>query len=168
MDFFSKIFRIDKNECLCHFTSFKNLFDEFKFFSMLTFQNKLFHVRKLQLFSLHSNLLGFIQDFYHSLLNLLIFSLILILWICCWEENPLKINVFFDMLVIFDLLDTIKISIIMKEKVRFINHHAFQRGKINWLPAIYKTLNLSMSSYYNLLRLVFSIEIRYSDPSTFD
>ena len=85
VNFFSKIFGIYKNESLCHFTSFENFFYKFKFFSMLTFQNKLLYMRKLQLFSLHSNLLGFIQDFDHSLLNLLIFTLIFILRICGWE-----------------------------------------------------------------------------------
>jgi hypothetical protein len=47
VDFLSKIFWIDKNKCLCHLTSFKNLLNKFKFFSVLAFKNKLFHMRKL-------------------------------------------------------------------------------------------------------------------------
>jgi hypothetical protein len=67
------------------------------------------------------------------------------------------------MLVIFDLLNTIKIIIIMKEEVSFINDHTFQLRKIKWLPSIYQQLNLPVSANYDLLRLVFCIKISDSD-----
>jgi len=93
--------------------------------------------------------------------------MILILRICSWEKNPLKTKIIFKMLIILDRLNTIKISIIMKEEVGFINDNTFQLGKIQWLSTINKQLYLPMSGNYDLLRLVFCIIISYSDSSAF-
>jgi hypothetical protein len=72
------------------------------------------------------------------------------------------------MLVIFNLLNSFKIFIILKEKIRFINYQAFQWRKNNWFSALNKQLNLAMSRYDNLWLLVFSIEIRNSNTCAFN
>jgi hypothetical protein len=135
---------------------------------MLTFKNELLDMIKLKHICLNSNLLCFIQDFYHSLLHLLILALIFISWISSRKKNPLQFIIFYNVFIIFYFLNSFKILVTLEEKVSFINNQAFQEGKINWLSTLNEQLNLSMSRYNNLRRFIFSIEVWNSDPCTFE
>lgn len=69
------VFCVNENISLSHFANFKDLLDEIKFFAFFTFDFKLLDVTQLELILLlDPDLLRFLNDGRHSLLNLLVLS----------------------------------------------------------------------------------------------